>query len=150
MLIITQKIKCKIALVDKPAFRYNYIVPMRFIARLIFSFFSNLIALGAAAYFVPGFSIAPDLINFLGVAGIFTLINVFIKPVLRLVLTPIILITFGLGIIFVNMLTLYFLDFLSVNITIGGPSALLYSSLIIALINILINFSAKKLYQEND
>ncbi len=123
---------------------------MKFIARLIFSFFSNLVALGAAVYFVPGFSIAPDLINFLGVAGIFTLINVFIKPVLKLVLTPIIIITFGLGIIFVNMLTLYFLDFLSVNITIGGPSALLYSSLIIGLINVLINFSAKRLYKEAD
>lgn len=123
---------------------------MKFIARLIFSFFSNLIALGAAVYFVPGFSIAPDLINFLGVAGIFTLINVFIKPVLRLVLTPLILITFGLGIIFVNMLTLYFLDFLSANITIEGLSALLYSSLIIGLINVLINFSAKRLYQEAD
>ncbi len=123
---------------------------MRFIARLIFSFFSNLIALGAAVYFIPSFSITPNLVNFLGVAGIFTLINIFIKPLLKLVMTPIIIITFGLGIIFVNMLTLYLLDFLSVNITIEGLQALLYSSLIIGLVNLLINFSAKRLYKETD
>ncbi len=123
---------------------------MRFIARLIFSFFSNLVALGAAVYFIPGFSITPNLVNFLGVAGIFTLINIFIKPLLKLVLTPIIIITFGLGIIFANMLALYLLDFLSVNITIEGLQALLYSSLIIGSINLLINFSAKRLYEEAD
>lgn len=123
---------------------------MRFVARLIFSFFSNLVALGAAVYLIPNFSITPSLVNFLGVAGIFTLINIFIKPLLKLVLTPIIIITFGLGIIFVNMLALYLLDFLSVNITIEGLQALLYSSLIIGLINLLINFSAKRLYKEAD
>ena len=123
---------------------------MRFIARLIFSFFSNLVALGAAVYFIPGFSITPNLVNFLGVAGIFTLINIFIKPLLKLVLTPIVIITFGLGIIFANMLALYLLDFLSVNITIEGLHALLYSSLIIGSINLLINFSAKRLYKEAD
>jgi len=53
-----------------------------------------------------------------------------------------------LGIILVNALTLYLLDFLSEGVNIEGLTALLYATLIIGLINIAISFSAKNLYKE--
>lgn len=119
---------------------------MKFISHFIFSFFSSIIALLAAIYFVEGFKISSDWINFSIVAGIFTLINIFVRPVLKLILSPVIILTFGLGIFLVNVLTLYLLDFFSVNITISGLNSILYATLIISLINILINFSAKRIY----
>ncbi len=120
---------------------------MKFISHIIFSFFSNSAALLAAGYFVKGFEISPGLPNFFIVASIFTLMNIFIRPILKLILSPIIILTFGLGIFLVNVLTLYLLDFFSANITITGLNSLLYSTLIITLINILINFSAKGTYK---
>ncbi|MEK7149471.1 MAG: phage holin family protein [Patescibacteria group bacterium] len=116
---------------------------MKFLARLIFSFFSGLLALWAATYFIKGFAVSGDLKNFLTVAAIFTLINLFIRPILKLVLTPVIFLTFGLGIIVVNALTLYILDYFSQSVSIDGVSSLIYATLIISVVNIILHFSAK-------
>lgn len=126
---------------------YNNIT-MHFLARLIFYFFSNLIALFAAVYFVKGFEIGPGFNNFLLVAAVLTLINVFFRPILKLILTPVIVLTFGLGIFLVNALMLYLLDKLLINITITGTVPLIYTTLIISLVNLIINFSAKRIYKE--
>lgn len=123
---------------------------MKFIAKITFSFFSNLIALWIAVNFVKGFEIVFDFRNFALVAAIFTLINIFVRPILKFVLSPIIILTFGLGIILVNALMLYLLDILLINITIEGLEPLIYATLIISAVNILINFSAKKLYKETN
>ncbi len=121
---------------------------MKFVSQLVFSFFSNFMALLAAGYFIKEFKIAPDLLNFSLVAGVFTLINVFIRPILKLILSPVIILTFGLGIFLVNALTLYLLDVFLANIAITGLKSLFYATLIISLINILIGFSAKRVYKE--
>ena len=121
---------------------------MKFLAKLIFFLFSNLMALLLVDYFVEGVNIIPGFINFLTAAAILTLINIFIRPLIKLVLTPIIILTLGLGIILVNALTLYILDFFSNEITIIGITALIYATLIVSAVNILINFSAKRIYKE--
>ena len=72
------------------------------VAHIIFLFFSNLIALAIAAKFVPGFTISFEPIVFAQITAVFTLINIFIKPIIKIVLTPVLILTFGLGIIFVN------------------------------------------------
>ncbi|MEK9154533.1 MAG: phage holin family protein [Patescibacteria group bacterium] len=123
---------------------------MTLIYRIIFFFFLNVIALWTAAYFVKDFEISSDFLNFATAAAIFALINIFIKPVLKLVLGPIIIITFGLGIILVNALALYILDIFSSGINIKGLLPLIYATLIIGAINVLISFSAKRLYKNND
>ncbi len=121
---------------------------LKFFSRLIFSFFSNFVALLAASYFIKGFEITSDPINFSLVAGVFTLINIFIKPILKFILSPVIVLTFGLGVVLVNALTLYFLDFFMANIAVSGLKPLFYATLIISLINLLIGFSAKRIYKE--
>ena len=120
---------------------------IKFLARLIFSFFSNLIALFIVDYFITGFQVGGDSLSFLITAAILTLLNAFVRPILRLILTPIIILTFGLGIIAVNALIIYLLDILMVNITITGLVPLVYGTLVISLINMAINFSAKKVYK---
>lgn len=118
---------------------------MKFFPRLIFSFFSNIIALWAVGYFVTGFEISSDLKSFALVAAIFTVLNIFLRPILKLILSPVIVLTLGLGIILVNVLILYILDFISAEITINGLLPLLYAALIISVFNILFHFSAKSL-----
>lgn len=119
---------------------------MKLIPRLIFSLLSNLTALLAAAYFVKGFEITVGFNELLTVAAVFTLINFFIKPVLKLIFSPIIFVTLGLGIIFVNAVVLYLLDFFSDYIKIVGILPLLYATLIIGAVNLIIGFFAKRLY----
>ncbi len=76
------------------------------------------------------------------------MINIFIKPILKFILSPVIVLTFGLGVVLVNALTLYFLDFFMANIAVSGLKPLFYATLIISLINLLIGFSAKRIYKE--
>lgn len=121
---------------------------MKFFAKIFFYFFSNLTALLLVDYFVEGFNIVPGFINFLTAAAILTLINIFIKPFIKLILTPFIILTLGLGIVLVNALTLYILDFFSNEIIIIGIPALIYATLIVSAVNIAINFSAKRIYKE--
>ncbi len=121
---------------------------MYFFVRLIFYFFSNLIALMVANHFVEGFEIGPGFNSFLLVTAVLTLINVFFRPIIKLILTPVIVLTLGLGILLVNALIIYFLDKLLVDITIMGTLPLIYATLIVSLVSFVINFSAKSIYKK--
>jgi putative membrane protein len=120
---------------------------MKFIPRLIFTFFSNLVALLITANFIPGFEVSADFIRFLIASGIFTFINIFIKPVFTTILSPFIFLTLGLLSLVINAAMLYLLDVFSENVTITTIESLIYGTLLISLINLLITFSAKSLYK---
>jgi len=115
------------------------------IIQLIFYLFSNVIALLIAAHFVDGFTIETGFNNLLLAAIVLTFINVLIKPIIKLIFTPIIFLTFGLGVIIVNTLMLYLLDKLLPSITITGILPLFYATLIISAVNLVVNFSAKRI-----
>lgn len=120
---------------------------MKFFGQLIFHFFSNLLALAAAAYFVHGFFVPSTPQGLLFVAAVFTLINAFIRPFLKLFFTPVIVLTFGLGIILVNALTLYLLDMFLADVTIAGLLQLLYATLIIGAVNVMVGVAARAAYR---
>jgi putative membrane protein len=118
------------------------------IFRLAFLFLSNLIALWIAVYFIEGFEIIPGLNNFFVVAGIFTFLNVFIRPILKLILTPVIILTLGFAIFLINAFILCLLDKLLINITISGTLPLIYATLIISLVNVIMNSLGKGIHKK--
>lgn len=120
---------------------------VRLIFRLVFAFFVNLAAFWLANRYIDGFQIVPGLNNFFVVAGIFTFLNVFIRPILKLLLSPVIILTLGFAVFLINALMLYLLDKFLTNITITGTTPLIYATLLISLVNIVINFSAKSLFK---
>ena len=75
---------------------------MRLISRIIFSYFSNLTALLIAGAFLPGFEISGNFTNILVAAGVFTLINMYIRPIIRWFLTPLVILTLGLFSLVIN------------------------------------------------
>ncbi len=116
-----------------------------FIIQLIFYLFSNVVALLVATHFVSGFVVEAGLNNLLLAAVVLTFINALIRPIIKLIFTPIIFLTFGLGVIIVNTLMLYLLDKLLPSITITGMLSLFYATLIISAVNLVVNFSAKRI-----
>jgi putative membrane protein len=127
---------------------------MKFISRFLFSIFSNLLAFFIAIRFIKGFVVSGDSTTIfdvsvpvlLVVVALFTVINLFIRPIIKLILGPIIIITFGLGILVVNALMLYLLDSFSKNVTIQGLEPLVYATLIISAVNLVVGISARKTY----
>ncbi|KKU35544.1 MAG: putative membrane protein, partial [Candidatus Wolfebacteria bacterium GW2011_GWC2_46_275] len=129
---------------------------MKFLSRFLFSIFSNLLAFLIAIKFVEGFTIADGSTTLFGISvpvlvavvALFTVINLFIRPIIKLILSPIIILTFGLGILVVNALMLYLLDYFSKNVTIQGLEPLAYATLIISVVNLIIGVSARKTYKD--
>jgi len=58
--------------------------------------------------------------------------------------------TLGFAVFLINAFMLYLLDKFLTNITITGMIPLVYATLIISLVNIVINFSAKRIYKSTN
>jgi putative membrane protein len=121
---------------------------MGLLGRVILSYISNLIAFVVTAFIVPGFEITFSLPNYLWLVALFTLINLIIRPVVKFILTPLVILTLGLFTLVINAAMLWLLDFLSIHINIMGLLPLIYATLIISLVNIIINFSARSAYRK--
>ena len=121
---------------------------MKFLSRFLFSSFSNLIAFIVAERYITGFVVTQDLKQLLIVVAIFTVINALVRPIFKLILGPIIILTFGFGILVVNALMLYLLDYFSKNVTIQGLEPLAYATLIISAVNLIVGVSARKTYED--
>ncbi len=125
---------------------------MKLISKLLLIFITNLLGLFLAAYFVKGFYINPDVINYLKLGLIFTALNIFVRPILKLVMTPIVILTLGFGIIVVNAIILYILYRIypygiSIDMTTAGLYPLVYATLIVSAVHFIINFASKRAYK---
>jgi len=116
---------------------------MKLIFKLLVAVAVNAAALFAAAYLVKDLKLNVTVESIVFLAVILTLLNLLLKPVLKLILGPFIVLTLGLGLILVNMVILYILDIISPNLTIGGIVPLIYSSLIIGIVNFAFHFATK-------
>ena len=95
----------------------------------------NAAALWLAGFLLSSFQITPNLTDLLGVALIFTALNFLVRPILKFMLMPFIIITLGLGLIAINAFMLFVLDKLSPDISIQGILTLVYATLIIGAVN---------------
>ena len=121
---------------------------MKLITTILFQVFSNVVILLAANNFIPNFSFQGNLLELLITALVLTAINIVIKPILKLVLTPLIIITFGLFIFLINSGLLLILDILIKPLRMQGIIPLLLGALLISLINFLVNAGAKIKYRK--
>ncbi len=121
----------------------EYTYKMKWVAIIVLSILVNTVGLLAAANFVPGFTLSGDLATKVFVALILTLLNMTLKPILRLFLGPIIILTLGLGLVLVNALILFILDILSNNLMIESIPALLFGALIIGVLNFIAHLAEK-------
>ncbi len=88
---------------------------MKTILRAIFL---NLITLYIVALFFPGLTITNQLTTYLWAALVWTLLNKIVKPIIKLLLLPINLITLGLFSWVVNVITLFLLKYLIKGVSI--------------------------------
>ncbi|PIR87660.1 MAG: hypothetical protein COU10_03480 [Candidatus Harrisonbacteria bacterium CG10_big_fil_rev_8_21_14_0_10_45_28] len=114
------------------------------IQRSIALLIANSIAFLGAAYLIPNFSL--DLNNvpaFIALIAVFSAIQLILRPIIKMVLSPLIIITFGLFNLVITGGILYLVDKYSQNITINGLTALLYTTLIVTIVNIVFNTGSR-------
>ena len=116
---------------------------MHALGRIIIMWAANVLAVLIASYYIAGFSVRFTPADLLIVAAILTFLNVTIKPFLTLLFGPVIILTLGLGLIIVNAIVLKVLDVLSPAVTVGGILPLVYSAILIGVINFLFHAAEK-------
>src|ERR1700722_15236171 len=121
---------------------------MHWLMKLILVTAGNAFALWLPNCFVPGFLLSAPLLGLILLGLTLAILNFLLKPVLTLVLGPLIIITLGLGLIVVNAIILWFasylsnlpqLDFVHGSITIQTIPALILATLVVSVVNFVIH-----------
>jgi|TARA_B100001971_G_C18255142_1_gene581452 putative membrane protein len=113
------------------------------IQSLILQILSGILGLWLAARFVSGVEFTGSLQTLLAAGLILGLINLFIKPVIKLVSLPIRLLTFGLFGIIINMAMLWILDIVFPELIISGITPLFWATIIIWAISLIFSVTGK-------
>jgi putative membrane protein len=108
---------------------------VRFLIRVLV----NAAALWVAARFVPGIEMSGDIWQILLIALVFGIINAVLKPILKLLSLPVLLITLGLFAIIINTALLAITAGLMENLTIDGFLPALLGSLVISVVSAVLN-----------
>lgn len=80
----------------------------------------SFLAFMAVAYFYPGFSYNGNVLVVFLAAGVFALLTIFVKPVIKLLSLPFNLLTFGLFSFLINVIILYGVSYAISDFKING------------------------------
>ena len=117
---------------------------MRLIVRLV----AGAVGLGVAAWLVDGIWIGPgttreNAVTLLFVAVIFGLVNLFVRPIARLISIPLLILTLGLFTFVVNalmlLLTEWIADQFNLDFHVDGFWSALLGALVISVVTFVIN-----------
>lgn len=112
---------------------------MKFIVRAIGFLIANGVGLYAAGHFIQGFSVTSDPKAFLIAVAVLAGINMFLRPIVKALLTPIIILTLGLFVFVINGAVLYALAYLMpAAVTITGLTPLVYATILTTIINVVV------------
>ena len=112
---------------------------MKWLLKIIAKVAINAGALIALARFFSDFIIPNDIVSITVAAIILTALNVFIRPLLKLITFPLILLTFGLFNIVLHIIILYVATLIiPTTLTIGSISTLFWSAIILGILNSII------------
>lgn len=103
---------------------------------LVIHLLSNSLAIYIAAYLVPKITFTGDWKIILIAGLIMGIINFFIKPVLKLLAFPLIILSLGFFTIVINMFLLWIVDLLIQELVIQGILALFFGTIIISVTNV--------------
>lgn len=118
---------------------------MKFVWKLAAAVVANGVGLYAATKLIVGFHVSTDPKDLFIAAAVLTGINFLIKPLLKLILSPIIILTLGVAVIGINALMIYVMtqlvpDIVSID-SLASPAGLLtllYATILTSVINIII------------
>ena len=105
------------------------------VKRLLIIWACNIAALFVASIFIDGIDYASDFWILLLAGLVFGVVNTFIKPIVKLLALPLIILTFGIALFFVNILMLYVTSWIIGPFQIASFGAAVGGAIIIWLVN---------------
>jgi putative membrane protein len=111
--------------------------------RLIFAWLSNVVALFVAAWIIGPIDYGDDFWVLFIAALVFTIVNVFVRPLVILLALPAVVLTLGLALILINTLMLYLTDWIVPSFETGSFWATLGGAVIVSIVNLILNLVLK-------
>jgi putative membrane protein len=99
----------------------------------------NSLALYAAYWLVPGFNFSGGIKEFLMAGTILGLLNLTVKPILKLISLPIIILTLGLFTLVINALLLWLVDYIFDFVSISDIVTLVWATIVVVVVNMIIS-----------
>jgi putative membrane protein len=116
---------------------------MRFILRWAI----NTVAIFLAIRFVPGISLQSSWVSVIWLALIFGLVNAFLRPLLKLLTCPLIILTLGLFTLVINTFLFWLTgqigQFLGISITINGLWPAFLGGLVVSVVSVVLTVILK-------
>jgi len=95
----------------------------------------NSFAIYAAYYFVPGFTVNGGVKEYVLAGVLLGLLNRIVKPPIKLISTPLIILTLGLFLVVINALMLWLVNYAFNFIIIDNITALVWATVVVAIVN---------------
>jgi len=103
----------------------------------------NSIAIYAAYFWVPGFVIIGGIKEYLLAGVLLGLLNKIVKPPIKLLTMPLIILTLGLFLVVINALMLWLVDYAFDFVAIESITALVWATVVVAAVNATISAFSK-------
>lgn len=103
--------------------------------RFVVTWFFNIVALWVAAELLEGIGYGGDEWILVLAALVFSLANIFVKPLVVLFTLPLVILTLGLALFFVNLLMLYLTSWVVDDFTVDDLGAAILATIIVWVVN---------------
>jgi putative membrane protein len=105
------------------------------VTRILVRFVCNAVALYVAAWLLDGVTYGDQWWTLLIAAAVFTVVNMWLKPVLQVLSFPFIIVTLGVFLFLINILMLYITDWLVPDFDIRSFGAGALAAIIVTVVN---------------
>ena len=103
--------------------------------RFIVTWFFNIVALWVAAELIDGIGYSGNEWVVVVAALVFSLVNIFVKPLVILFTLPLVILTLGLALFFVNLLMLYLTSWIVDDFKVESFGAAILATIIVWAVN---------------
>jgi putative membrane protein len=108
---------------------------MRIARRLAYMWLFNVVALFAASELIDGIGYSDDFGTLVLTGLVFAAVNLFLKPAAKLLAFPLILVTLGIALFFINILMLYVTAWIVPGFSIAHFGAAVWATIVIWGVN---------------
>ena len=103
--------------------------------RVLYAWIVNVAAIWIASLFIGGVDYSDDFWILIVAGLVFSLVNLLVKPVVKLLALPLVILTLGIVLFFVNLLMLYITAWIVPGFELQSFMAAIWATLAITLVN---------------
>jgi putative membrane protein len=114
------------------------------VRRILVIWLSNVAAIFVASAFVDGVSYSHQLGDLLVAGAVFGVVNLFVKPIVTVLSLPLILLSFGVALFFVNLFMLYLTSWIVGSFHIATFMDAVWATIVVWVVNVALDLALRR------